>query len=637
MPSLLTSSLDTFIQKINQVDDSVKDYHSLYEWSVSNTEKFWEYMWCFSNIKTHQTYKHVKKTSKHFIDTRWFEGAKLNIVENLLSYQDEKVALYCQSEYEDLQVITYKQLYDQVSLYQQAFINKGLKKGDHVAAVVSNRAETLYCLLAVLSLGGVWSSCSPDFGKEALSARFKQLNPKFIISCDAFQYKGEVFNCIPKAQDLTKDCGLNMDNLIFIGSSLLKDSTITLIQDELELFKIQPIIFEAFEANHPLYVMFSSGTTGNPKCLVHGAAGTLVQHIKEHRLHCNITREDVLFYYSSCAWMMYNWLVSGLASGCALVLVDGSPFYPNYNRLLNLTEQCGITVFGTSPKYLHTLAAKKISRENEKQTQSLRLLLSTGSPLNQSNVDYVHENIKKYLPIASISGGTDIISCFGLSHPQALKHQGLIACRGLGMAVNVVDENSSFIKNKAGELVCTKPFPSMPLYLLNDENQSLYKKSYFKKNNFMWQHQDQATLYEDGSLDIWGRSDATLNPAGVRIGTADIYTALEALPYIVDSIAVSQKWRDDERVILFVQTQSDQTLSSVQKKEIKNWLEKKCSRYHVPKLIVQVPEIPYTANWKKVELVVKQIVNNQELTAHKTLQNPAVLKHYQNWINKQNS
>ncbi|MEK9657250.1 MAG: acetoacetate--CoA ligase [bacterium] len=629
----MSTQLDDFIHHCHTLyssSDSVCDFETLYEWSLRHSADFWASLWSFSDLITQHSIVNPYKKSSDVRQATWFCGARLNFAENCLRFRDDQVALYYQSETTPLQQLSYLELYNAVSRWVCVFNELGLTPGDRVAASMTNCPETLIAMLAVTALGGVWSSCSPDFGRQALYDRFSQISPRFFISCDAYQHKGRLFDCRELMQGVAADCGLS-DQHLWVSSGLLPQPSRPCLINLASQQDVCRIPFVQCEAEDPLYILFSSGTTGTPKCLVHGIAGTLLQHIKEHRLHCDLRRKDTLFYYSTCAWMMWNWLVSGLATGCSIVLVDGDPFYPDYLRLWHLVDSCQISVFGTSPKYLSTLAAKKVRLPDRLSVRSLRLLLSTGAPLSQHNREYVSDVIKKDLRISSISGGTDIISCFALGRPDNAPHQGALACRGLGMAVDVFDSQGRSLRNQVGELVCTAPFPCMPLGFYNDMDQKRYRASYFDHYPSIWRHGDLATLYSDGSMDIWGRSDATLNPSGVRIGSADIYSALDTLDEVMDAVAVSQRWKDDQRIVLFVELAKGISLSSSLKKTIKTVISQRCSPYHVPKVIAACPGIPYTRNAKKVELAVKQSIHQESVPQKSSLINPDILDFYYAW------
>ena len=619
--------MNQFMDYCNKTHGLALDsYEALYQWSIKSASVFWGAVWDFCGIITHEPYSDVVDDLSKMPGATWFKGAKLNFAKQFLQRKDDRVALIAQCENGPLQKITFSELYDEVSKRVQLFESLGLKAHDRVAAVLPNGPEAIYAMLACTALGAIWSSCAPEFGAVALSSRFKQVIPSLCLVSDAYQQKGEIYDCQEKIKTLQNE--LSSDTrFIKVSSHLLSKQHIegTEALDELLApFSAKEIHFSSFPADHPVYILFSSGTTGLPKCIVHRAGGVLVQHLKELKLHCDLKEGDRLMYMCNCAWMMWNWMLSGLVCGATLYLFDGSPFYPGYDYLLQQIKEQKINIFGLSPKYLSALEAKKID-VSEQDFSYLRLMLSTGSVLSEKNAEYVSKSIKKGLGVTSISGGTDIISCFALGAPNVPIQAGRLSTRGLGMAVDIVDHEGTSVNNQAGELVCTQAFPSMPLFFWNDENFEKYKAAYFKKQDGIWYHGDQAILFSDGSLQILGRSDATLNPSGVRIGSAELYTVLEQNEKIKDSVAISHVMKKEAVILLFVVLNQGEELNAELKKEIKETLKTQCSRYHVPKQIIQVADIPYTINGKKVELAVKQSVEGQAVLQKEQLQNPECL------------
>jgi acetoacetyl-CoA synthetase len=602
--------------------------HELYDWSIESPEKFWKAVYDFCEIKGNFQ-DPIFEPSTTFEHAKWFPRTTLNFAENLLKRQDDHLALVFKGEEQVLKTYSFKELYDHVSQARQAFQDLGLKQGDVVAALMPNSAETVIAMLAATSLGAIWTSCSPDFGNEAILDRFGQVDPKILIGIDCYFYGGKRFECLDKLAFLKQ--GLTslkaMIVVPYLKETASKEGLIW--TDILQNYTPKRIEFEKFPFRYPLYIVYSSGTTGLPKCIIHSAGGVLIQHLKEHQLHLNVKPDDVLFYFTTCGWMMWHWLASGLASGATLMLYDGSPFYPHSNILWDYAEQYKCTHFGTSAKYIDALRKSKIHLLNTHPLPSLKYILSTGSPLIAENFHYVYENLKQDVCLASISGGTDILSCFVSGSPLLSVYEGQCQMRGLGMKVEVFDEQGHSLHGEKGELVCTKSFPSQPLGFWNDDTQEKYHNAYFSKYKNVWCHGDYVMLTKEKGMIIYGRSDTVINPSGVRIGTAEIYRQVEVFDEIVESLVVGHMLEGDERVILFVRLKEGFDLTDDLMNRIKKRLKDKASPRHVPYKIISVPDIPKTKNNKIAELTVKDILNGKTIQNETALQNPECLAYFQ--------
>ena len=611
-----------------RADREFGDYDALYQWSIVEREAFWRAIWDFFEILGEDPVGSVTLERDAMPGACWFPDARLNFAENLMRRRDDHPALVFRGEDGHRELVTYAQLYASVARLASALRSAGVAPGDRVAGFMPNRPETVIAMLATASIGAIWSSCSPDFGTHGVLDRFGQIRPKVLFTADGYYYNGKTLDSLaPIAAVLEQLDSIEQVVVVPFITAAPAISTIdkavlwkTFLGDDTDL------AFEAMPFSHPLYVMYSSGTTGVPKCIVHGAGGTLLQHVKEHGLHTDLGPDDVLFYFTTCGWMMWNWLVSGLAQGATLVLYDGSPFAPAPGSLWRMAEQEGVTVFGTSAKYLEALEKAGERPAQDFDLSRLRAILSTGSPLAPTSFDYVYREIKADLQLSSISGGTDIISCFALGCPILPVYPGELQCRGLGMAVEIWDDDGSPVVGEKGELVCTRAFPSMPTGFWDDPENNRYRHAYFERFEGVWCHGDYAELTDHGGLIIHGRSDAVLNPGGVRIGTAEIYRQVEQLHDVVESLAIGQEWGGDVRVILFVRLRDGLLLTEAYRQTIRNKIRSNTTPRHVPAKIVQVDDIPRTISGKIVELAVRNVVNGVPVRNTDALANPEALE-----------
>ena len=625
------SQMMDYMQLVNQKFGlSLKKYSQLYDWSIEKAEDFWGSFWEYSQIIHHSPYSQVVDDLGKMPGAKWFDGATLNFAENLLRYRDDKIAILFQGEDGTQSSLTYKELHDQVSRLARSMREMGIVKNDRVAGFMPNIPETIITMLATASIGAIWSSCSPDFGIKGVLDRFQQIEPKLIFAADGYLYNGKTIDCLSKLKKILTYLPSIKKTIIvpFAGDSNTNVIKNSMLWNDFLHKDSGDIIFEQLPFDHPLYIMYSSGTTGLPKSIVHSAGGTLIQHLKELKLHTDLTQNDKIFYFTTCGWMMWNWLISSLAVGATIVLYDGSPFYPDGTALLKMADELGITVFGTSAKYISSLESAGIKPKQISSFPKLRTILSTGSPLVEENFDFVYGEWKEDVQLASISGGTDIISCFALGNPILPVHRGELQCRGLGMKVESFDEKGNTIKNEKGELVCTQAFPSMPIYFWNDSNGKKYQSAYFDVYPNIWHHGDYLEINDFGGVKIYGRSDTTLNPGGVRIGTAEIYQTVERFNEVEDSLVIGQPWQNDERIILFLKMKDQITLTNSLKTRVKKSIRESCTHRYVPAIIIAVEDIPYTINGKKVELAVKQVIQNIEVKNIDSLVNPSILDFY---------
>ncbi|MCU7918709.1 MAG: acetoacetate--CoA ligase [Candidatus Thiodiazotropha sp. (ex Epidulcina cf. delphinae)] len=603
------------------------DYADLWQWSVDDPAGFWAAVWRYVGVIAGRGWDEVLRGGDQMPGARWFPGARLNFAENLLRYRDYRRAVLFRDEAGGETALSYAELHDRTARLAAAFHALGIGPGDRVAAITPNIPEALIGMLATTWLGAVWSSCSPDFGVAGILDRFSQIEPKLLIAADGYRFKGRLIDIRDKVEKVR--AGLpNCKHCLFIPWQGTGELEASLRWDAALDNESPPPPFARLPFDHPLYILFSSGTTGKPKCIVHSAGGTLLQHLKEHRLHTDIRREDRLFYFTTCGWMMWNWLVSGLASGAALVLFDGNPLHPTADALWRMADDLGVTVFGASAKYLSAQEKAGVRVVERLGLHGLRTVLSTGSPLAPESCDYVNRDIKPGVQISSISGGTDIVSCFALGNPLLPVRRGQLQCRGLGMAVDVFDPQGRSLRDLPGEMVCTKPFPSMPVGFWNDPQGSRYQAAYFMRFPGVWTHGDWTVLTAEGGLIIEGRSDAVLNPGGVRIGTAEIYRQVEHLAQVEEAVCVGQRWEGDVRLVLFVILRDGKILDDGLRNAIRRILRENASPRHVPAKILQVTDIPRTRSGKISELAVRDTLEGRPVANTEALLNPQALAQY---------
>jgi acetoacetyl-CoA synthetase len=622
-------------------------YGELYRWSVMHPERFWPLMWEFADVVAEERGDGKAQWDEVVVGLdrmappdpelgpKWFTGARLNFAENLLRFRDDQEALVAWNESGRQRSVTYAELYREVAKAASAMRAHGIRKGDRVAGFIPNIPEALVAMLAASSIGALWSSCSPDFGVQGVLDRFGQIEPRILVCADSYTYATKKIDCLPKVADVVSKIpsiervvvlpyGDKNPDISGIRDAILWADFVDADATEAE--------FERLPFDHPLYILYSSGTTGLPKCMVHSGGGTLLQHYKELMLHTDLKRSDRVFYFTTCGWMMWNWLASALAVGSTLILYDGSPFSPEHDSLWAMAAAEKITVFGTSAKFLGMCEKRDMKPGTKHDLSALKTILSTGSPLAVNSYDYVYSQVKKDVHLSSISGGTDIVSCFAGGNPIGPVYRGELQCRSLAMAVHVFNEEGEPIVEETGELVCTRPFTSMPVAFWNDPDGSKYRAAYFEKYPGVWRHGDWCELTEHDGMIIYGRSDATLNPGGVRIGTAEIYRQVEQLPEIVESVAIGQETGEgasgDVQIVLFVRLREGEILNDALRDKIRKQIKDNTSPLHVPKKILEVSDIPRTISGKISELAVRDVVHGRPVTNTEALANPESLEIY---------
>ena len=635
------SNMSRFTRRAEAVSGrNFKSYSELHDWSITEPGAFWNEVWKFTGVRASRLADAPVKHLDRFPGAVWFAGAKLNYAENLLRYRDERTALVSYLETGARREISFAELHRQTLLLAAKLAELGVGRGDRVAGWLPNTIEAVVAMLATASLGGVWSSCSPDFGAEGALDRFGQIQPKVLFACDGYYYNGNTIDVRDKVLAVVRQVP-SVTRVVWVSitgaasgeplsfAALLEGSATTQFAPSLagkpSSVRGQDQPFEQVDFNDPLYILYSSGTTGRPKCIVHGVGGTLLQHLKEHQLHVDLGRQDKLFFFTTCGWMMWNWLVSALATGCTLVLYDGSPFHPGASALWDIAEREGVTVFGVGARHISVIEKHGLKPRTSHNLAALRTLISTGSTLTHEGFRYVYRNVKRDLHLISMTGGTDLISCFVLGNPNLPVYAGELQCRGLGMAVDVWNDAGFEVRGEKGELVCTLPFPSCPVGFWQDPGDVKLRAAYFAKYPNVWAQGDFAEITEHGGFIVHGRSDAVLNPGGVRIGTAEVYRQVERIDEVIDAVCVGQDWDGDTRVVLFVVLRPGTTMSPELAGKIASAIRDHASPRHVPRKIVAVPDVPRTMSGKIAELAVRDVIHGRPVRNTTALANPEAL------------
>lgn len=630
-----SANITRFIEHVNQKHGkSFSTYWDLYDWSIREIPDFWAAVWEFVEIRASKPYEKVVDDLKKFPGASWFPGARLNFAENLLRYRDQRLAFKFVGENQKTGQMTYAELYDTVARLAKSLREVGVKPGDRVVGYMPNLMETAIAMLAATSIGATWSSCATDIGAQAALDRLGQVEPKVMFTVDGYFYKGKAFRSFDNAVEVAKAIP-SLQKVVVVEYADTKPDLRALphavpYQKFLSTEQGLEIPFEQLPFDHPVYIMFSSGTTGKPKCMVQGAGGILINHLKELIIHTDLKREDIIFYITTCSWMMWNWLLSSLGVGATVVLYDGNPMHPDPGAMWKLAQDLGITVFGLSASYVNALRAQGLSPGKLYDLSALQQISQTGSPLSAEGFEYVYREIKSELHFNSISGGTDINGCFAIGSPILPVYAGELQSPALGMKVKAYDDKGNHVWDQQAELVCEAPAPSMPIYFWNDPDGSKYRAAYFEVYPGVWRHGDYIVMHSDTrGITFYGRSDAVLKPSGVRIGTAEIYNQVEKLPEIADSLAIGQNWQGDQRIILFVKLNEGYSLTEELKDKIRRTLREKASPRHVPAIIMEMPGAPYTLNMKKVESAVTNIIHGRPVTNRDALMNPEVLDYFE--------
>jgi len=628
-----TTHMARFIEFVGSTQaPGVSDYAGLYRFSLDQPEAFWHAVWEFGQVRASARGERVVEHWPQMPGTRWFPEARLNFAENLLRRNDAGSAIEFAGEGGLRSSLSWRELNAEVARIAAGLKTMGVQPGDRVAGYLPNLPETVIAMLAATSIGAIWSSCSPDFGVRGVLDRFGQIEPKVLFAAAAYRYNGKTHDCLGRLAELLPE--LPTVERVVVTPYAADAMDLSAFGDRAVAWadfgpaEPKPLEFEQLPFDHPAYILYSSGTTGVPKCIVHGAGGTLLQHLKELLLHTDVRKDDRLFYFTTCGWMMWNWLVSGLAAGATIVLYDGSPFHPGGEALWDLADELDIAVFGTSAKWIAACEKAGVKPRESHRLQKLRAILSTGSPLLPESFDYVYRDVKPDVQLSSISGGTDIVSCFALGNPLLPVYKGELQCRGLGMAVEIRNDDGEVVEDETGELTCSQPFPCMPVRFWNDTDGKRYRAAYFEKFPGVWSHGDYAWLTPRGGVVIYGRSDATLNPGGVRIGTAEIYRQVEKLDEILESLCVGQDWAGDVRVVLFVRLRDGVELDDDLVDRIRRTIRENATPRHVPARVIAVPDLPRTVSGKITELAVRDVIHGREVKNTSALANPEALAHF---------